>query len=116
MNPKESQTKSQYDIFMGRVVYHNDHELFVTHGIEGATATSSSLDHILGEICFYVAQGKKLQFTQVPESLKSQANHDSRTSSKSYELFTEEQINTLKDMYETRKDMKEFENPFDNQP
>jgi len=135
-----------YDEFIGREVFHDGSEAFVTLDLKSFGSTSyRSLEMACDQLCYNVKEGKKVLLVRNPGYVGSKSRKASLISEslnsnvfklginarivdqepgvdeyiipgRRYEPFNSEQMTTLQMMYQEKLDMKKFPNPFDNQP
>ena len=95
-----------YDVFIGREIFDDGLEAFVTLPLQQRSACSyTSLVVACEELCDSVKEGKKVLLSQ---SL-------TRAGAK-YEPFKPKQMEFLEKLYAQKKEMKRFPDPFEYQP
>ncbi|HLD40341.1 MAG TPA: hypothetical protein VJB13_04325 [Candidatus Nanoarchaeia archaeon] len=96
-----------YDVFIGREIFEDGLEAFVTLPLQDRGACSyTSLVVACEELCDSVRSGKKVLLSQSPTQAEGAK----------YEPFKPKQMELLEKLYAQKKEMKRFPNPFENQP
>lgn len=101
-----------YDAFFG--MCNDDNEFFIILDGNNYYNAKHSLEHICDVLCDYVRDGKKILLNKSPGKIV-RCNILSRKII-TLEPFNEDQMKELEKMYEMRKDVKLFPNPFLYQP
>ena len=95
-----------YDVFIGREIFDDGLEAFVTLSLQDRGACSyTSLVVACEELCDSVREGKSVLLYQGPGQAEAK-----------YEPFKPEQMTLLQRLYAQKEEMKRFSNPFENQP
>jgi hypothetical protein len=106
-----------YDSFIGREIFKDRHESFVSLDFSDLSAVScSSLDFMLYYLCDQVKKGKKVLLCKSPGE-KGPTKHASPTgeyiiAGRKYEPLKPEQMNYFRKMYRLETEMKRFPDPF----
>ena len=96
-----------YDVFIGREIFEDGLEAFVTLPLQGRGASSyTSLVMACAELCNSIKDGKRVLLYQSP----------GQVAEAKYRPFKPEQMALLQRLYSRREEMKRFPDPFDNQP
>lgn len=116
-NKKSKINSFGYDTFIGREIFKDRHESFVSLDFSDLSSVScSSLDFMLYYLCDQVKKGKKVLLCKSPGE-KGPTKHTSPTgdyiiAGRKYEPLKPEQMDSFKKMYGIEPEMKKFPSPF----
>jgi hypothetical protein len=144
-NAQKQFNRLGYDTFIGRTIFPDGREFFVTLDLHrGGSGSYTTIKQACGDLIYEVKEGKKVSLYHNPgkigpitrntgdvsnnlesllkklgaENLKTIENTEEQTytlSERTYEPFKPEQMAELKKMYDSEPEMKKYPSPFSNQ-
>ena len=108
---------TEYDIFIGREIFDDGLETFVTRPLQGSGVCSyASLIIACEELCNSVREGKSVLLYLAPDQVSPLTRERPGSTESRFESFKPEQMGLLQRLYAQKEEMKRFPDPFDNQP
>jgi len=103
-----------FHVFIGREIFDEGHECFVTLDVRGGTSYTT-LDQAVGDLFRAVEKGRKVLLSKSPGRWVCPPNRPT-LASRTYFPFNKFHIKEVKRKFEANPNMKNFDNPFNYQP